>query len=76
MLSETIMHEYVVRLLRSPVDEESLECFARLVSTAGKDLDHPQAKVRGREEVGGGMRWGGGNEEEVHGEGRREGDKL
>jgi len=52
MLSETIMHEYVVRLLQSPVDEESLECFARLMSTAGKDLDNPQAKVRGREEVG------------------------
>ena len=48
MLSETIMHECVVRLLRSPVDEESLECFARLITTTGKDLDHPQAKVRGR----------------------------
>ena len=46
------MHEYVVRLLQSPVDEESLECFARLMSTAGKDLDHPKAKVREREEVG------------------------
>ena len=53
MLSETIMHECVIRLLRSPVDEESLECFARLITTTGKDLDHPQAKVRGR-------KWGGG----------------
>ena len=53
MLSETIMHECVVRLLRSPVDEESLECFARLIATTGKDLDHPQAKVWG--EGGGGV---------------------
>ena len=55
MLSETIMHECVVRLLRSPIDEESLECFTRLITTTGKDLDHPQAKVRGR-------RWGEGGE--------------
>lgn len=48
MLSEAIMHECVFRLLRSPSDEESLECFARLITTTGKDLDHPQAKVRGR----------------------------
>ena len=51
MLSETIMHECLCKLLRSPVDEESLECFARLIATTGKDLDHPQAKVRRREEV-------------------------
>lgn len=42
------MHECVFRLLRSPSDEESLECFARLITTTGKDLDHPQAKVKGR----------------------------
>ena len=59
MLSETIMHECVIRLLRSPVDEESLKCFARLMSTAGKDLDHPQAKVRGRK-WGEGSGWGEG----------------
>ncbi len=45
MLSETIMHECVMRLLRSSSDEESLECFARLIKTTGKDLDHPDAKV-------------------------------
>jgi hypothetical protein len=45
MLSETIMHECVVRLLRSSSDEESLECFAGLITTTGKDLDKPEAKV-------------------------------
>ena len=35
MLSETIMHECVVRLLRSSSDEESLECFASLITTVG-----------------------------------------
>ena len=39
------MHECVVRLLRSSSDEESLECFAGLITTTGKDLDHPEAKV-------------------------------
>ena len=46
MLSATIMHECVIRLLRSTSDEESLECFARLITTTGKDLDVAQAKVR------------------------------
>ena len=81
MLSETIMHECVVRLLRSPVDDESLECFARLITRTGKDLDHPQAKVWGEGGGegegggggggGGGKRWGGGKwegEEEGGGE--------
>ena len=45
MLSETIMHECVVRLLRSSYDGESLECFAGLITTVGKDLDRPEAKV-------------------------------
>ena len=45
MLSVTIMHECVVRLLRSSSDEESLECFAGLITTTGKDLDYPEAKV-------------------------------
>ena len=45
MLSEIIMHECVVRLLRSSSDEESLECFAGLITTTGKDLDKPEAKV-------------------------------
>ena len=39
------MHECVVRLLRSSSDEESLECFAGLITTTGKDLDKPEAKV-------------------------------
>ena len=46
MLSETIMHECITRLLKSTSDEESLECFARLITTTGKDLDAKQeAKV-------------------------------
>ena len=45
MLSETIMHECIVRLLKSTSDEESLECFARLITTTGKDLDQEKAKV-------------------------------
>ena len=45
MLSETIMHECIVRLLKSTSDEESLECFARLITTTGKELDSPKAKV-------------------------------
>ena len=40
------MHECIVRLLRSSSDEESLECFAGLITTTGKDLDKPEAKVR------------------------------
>ena len=45
MFSETIMHECVVRLLRSSSDEESLECFTGLITTTGKYLDKPEAKV-------------------------------
>ncbi len=45
MLSETIMHECIVRLLQSSSDEESLECFARLITTTGKELDQQKAKV-------------------------------
>ncbi len=45
MLSETIMHECIVRLLKSSSDEETLECFARLITTTGKEIDHPDAKV-------------------------------
>lgn len=47
MLSETIMHECIVRLLQSSSDEESLECFARLITTTGKELDKEKAKVCG-----------------------------
>ena len=45
MFSETIMHACVVQLLRSSSDEESLECFAGLITIVGKDLDHSEAKV-------------------------------
>ena len=45
MLSETIMHECITKLLKSSSDEEALECFAKLMTTTGKDLDHPEAKV-------------------------------
>ncbi len=45
MLSETIMHECITRLLKSSSDEESLECFARLITATGKDLDKEAAKV-------------------------------
>lgn len=45
MLSESIMHESIVRLLRSISNEEALECVSLLLKTIGKELDHPQAKV-------------------------------
>ena len=45
MLSEIIMHGCITRLLKSMSDEESLECFARLITTTGKDLDKEQVKV-------------------------------
>ena len=45
MLSETIMHECITRLLKSSSDEEALECFGKLIMTTGKDLDHTEAKV-------------------------------
>lgn len=45
MLSETIMHECIMRLLKSTTDEKSLECFAVLITETGKDLDHPEVTV-------------------------------
>ena len=45
MLSETIMHKCITRLLKSSSDEESLECFGKLIIITGKDLDKPEAKV-------------------------------
>ncbi|KAJ8357843.1 hypothetical protein SKAU_G00206370 [Synaphobranchus kaupii] len=45
MLTEAIMHDCVVKLLKSH-DEESLECLCRLLSTIGKDLDFQKAKPR------------------------------
>ena len=34
-----------MRLLRSSSDGESLECFAKLMSTIGKEMDHDKSKV-------------------------------
>ncbi len=34
-----------MRLLRSSLDGESLECFAKLMSTIGKEMDHDKGKV-------------------------------
>ncbi|XP_061543106.1 eukaryotic translation initiation factor 4 gamma 3 isoform X3 [Phycodurus eques] len=45
MLTEAIMHECVVKLLKNH-DEESLECLCRLLTTIGKDLDFHKAKPR------------------------------
>lgn len=47
MLTEAIMHDCVVKLLKNH-DEESLECLCRLLTTIGKDLDFEKAKVRRR----------------------------
>lgn len=44
MLTEVIMHDCIVKLLKNH-DEESLECLCRLLSTIGKDLDFEKAKV-------------------------------
>ena len=45
MLSESIMHDCIIRLLRSSSDEESLECFCVLITTTGKDLEHQKSRV-------------------------------
>ena len=44
MLTENIMHDCVVKLLKSN-DEEAFECLCKLLVTIGKDLDHAKAKV-------------------------------
>lgn len=44
MLTEPIMHDCVVKLLKNH-DDESLECLCRLLTTIGKDLDFEKAKV-------------------------------
>lgn len=48
MLTEAIMHDCVVKLLKNH-DEESLECLCRLLTTIGKDLDFEKAKVPTRD---------------------------
>ncbi|KAJ3602527.1 hypothetical protein NHX12_030280, partial [Muraenolepis orangiensis] len=45
MLTEAIMHDCVVKLLKNH-DEESQECLCRLLTTIGKDLDFAKAKPR------------------------------
>lgn len=45
MLSETIIHDCIVHLLKSTSDEESLECFIKLITVTGRELDTPEAKV-------------------------------
>ena len=45
ILAEKIMHDCVARLLKSN-DEENLECLCRLMTTIGKDIDHPKNKQR------------------------------
>ncbi|XP_074654497.1 eukaryotic translation initiation factor 4 gamma 1-like isoform X3 [Tubulanus polymorphus] len=45
MLTENIMHECIVTLLKSN-DEDNLECLCRLLSTIGKELDHEKGKPR------------------------------
>ena len=45
MLTEGIMHDCLLKLLRQSNDEDSLECLCRLMTTVGKELDHPKAKV-------------------------------
>ena len=40
------MHDCIVRLLRSSSNEEFLECFCRLITITGKELDHQKGKVR------------------------------
>jgi len=39
------MHECIRRLLQHTGDEEALECFAKLMFTIGKDLDHEKGHV-------------------------------
>ena len=46
MLSETIMHDCIVRLLWSSTNWQLLEDFTVLITTTGKNLDHPDAKVQ------------------------------
>ena len=45
LLTEAIMHECVVKLLKKSEDHESLECMCRLMTTVGKSMDTPKAKV-------------------------------
>ena len=44
VLTEKIMHDCLMKLLRSN-DEEDMECLCRLLTTIGKDIDHDKAKT-------------------------------
>jgi len=44
MLSEKIMHECIVRLLKNSEDERDIECLCNLLKKVGKTLDTPQAR--------------------------------
>ena len=46
MLTENIIHQCVVELLRvASLNPESMECLSCLLTTVGKELDHEKAKV-------------------------------
>ena len=45
MLSEFTIHECMKRLLKSSSNEKSLECFAKLMTITGTELDKEEAKV-------------------------------
>jgi translation initiation factor 4G len=45
MLTESIMHNCLLKLLRAQ-DEDSLEALCRLLTTIGKDIDQEKTKVR------------------------------
>ena len=45
MLSESIVHKCLMKLLKSSSYEESLERFAMFMTAMGKDLDKEEAKV-------------------------------
>ena len=47
MLTETIMHDCLFKLLRS-CDEDNLECLCQLLMTIGQELDNKQSKVLSR----------------------------
>lgn len=46
MLTENIMHDCILRLLKYSHDEDNLECLSRLLATIGQDIDHEKSKVR------------------------------
>jgi len=49
MISENIMHNCIIKLLRAEKQEsleDQLECLCKLLATIGKDLDHKKCKPR------------------------------